>query len=166
MRLSDGQIRPAFNGVAEIEIADRPDPDRPDRGKTPPMVRGARRHDGVKVLFGDRSPEFIAAERFRDDCALAAGIRESFEVTVHTGFNPERYGFSQAQLDALRRAEDAWQAIGLVATGVVGWVVLGSGSVHTYTQRYAVSNRIARRWLENALARLVAYYEAVDGGRK
>src|SRR5574337_20735 len=66
----------ALGGYAlEVDIADRPDPDRPDTGRTQHQIRGARRHEAVKAVYGDKSPELRAADRFRDDCAQATGAR-------------------------------------------------------------------------------------------
>lgn len=147
----------------QVVIEDRPDPSQPDRGRTPITVRGARRYDGILAMFGSRSPQFIAAERFRDDCAKAGGARaEAGEASVRLAFDPGRYGPSDAQIDAQARARAAWQAMGLVATGVVSWVVLGNGSLATYEQAKGGKKGRASMILGAALDRLVAHYDAAD----
>ncbi len=164
-RLSNGEIK-RVAGAAEVEIADRPDPDRPDRGRTPPVVRGARRYDGVQSMFGDKSPEFKAAERFRDDCAIASGARPNAGgmlgaagVASHSG------GPSDAVLDALARVGDAWHAMGASLSAVVAWVILGNGSIATYERGYQLRHGAGSVQLRSAVERLMGHYATLDDGR-
>ena len=149
--------RPLGRLAPEIEIADRPDPDRPDRSRTPPTVRGARRHDAVLAIYGARSPQHTAAERFRDDCAMALGARvdgarAAFRVQSGTRY-PEP---AQAVLDALQRAQEAWSAIGLGGRRITAACILGGMSCRTYdaTFRHAHDYRGADNRLVDAYAAL------------
>lgn len=160
-RLPNGEVK-RIAGAAEIIIADRPDPDRPDRGRTPPMIRGARRYDGIQHLFGDKSPEMQAAERFRDDCAVASGARSGSRAVV--GVAAHSGGPSDAVMDALGRAGDAWHAMGASVSAVVAWVVLGNGSLASFEKAYQVRHGTGATKLREALDRLIAHYGEGDGG--
>ena len=155
--------RPLGRLAPEIEIADRPDPDRPDRSRTPPTVRGARRHDAVLAIYGPRSAEHRAAERFRDDCAMALGARidgarAAFRVQSGTRY-PEP---SQAVLDALQRAQGAWSAIGLGGRRITLACILGGMPCRTYDATFGHAHGSASRRLAHALDRLIRHYDAVD----
>src|SRR4051812_31283997 len=86
-----------------IGIEDRTHPDRPDRGRTPPTVRGARRYDCVRSIYGLKSREHDAAERYRDDCAIASGAQVGPQAILRGGGYPGSGGPSDAVLDALGR---------------------------------------------------------------
>ena len=87
----------------DVVVEQRPDPDRPDRGRTQHTIRGARRYDGVLSLFGANSSEYRAAERYRDDNAIAAGVRLTERSMVRSA-SPTAHEPSAAVLDALMRA--------------------------------------------------------------
>ena len=151
-----------LRGAAEIEIVDRPDPDAPQR-----TVRGARRYDALDDMRRRGSiseSELVAAERFRTDCAQAAGARGGFDgAGGRTGFNPSSYGPSDAQIDAQTRARKAWQAIGMTASGVMAWVLLGNASLRSYVAGNNVSKGAASKSLRDGLARLADHYAETDG---
>jgi hypothetical protein len=152
-----GRLR-SWHGAAHVVIEDRRDPARPDTGKTPPLVRGARRYDGIAKLFGARSPEHDAAERFRDDCAAATGARSAELTGARPAFDPSKITISQWQLDGQSRASAAWRAIGATCAGVAAWVVLGNGSLNGYADKRGIAKATARVWLDEALASLVDHY--------
>ncbi len=150
-------------GSRDIDILDRPDPDRPDTGRTQHTVRGARRHDAVAAVYGARSPELRAADRFRDDCAIASGAaQEGATGGLHGQWDPGRYGASDAVLDALQRARGAWQAIGLTLTGITGECILGNMKLETWCATYRRHHRTASRMLRDAISRLMEHYETLD----
>ena len=69
--MSDLGPRPTHPSIV---VEHRPDPDRPDRGRSQHTIRGAsalRRRALPSSAIA--SPEFHAAERYRDDNAIAAG---------------------------------------------------------------------------------------------
>lgn len=158
-----GRLR-SWGGAAEVVVEDRPDPDKPDRGRTPITVRGARRHDAVLAVFG-KSAELEAAERFRDDCAAASGIRQGVAI-VRSGFDQWHYGPPDQQLDAQSRARAAWQAMGMEHAGLVSFVVLGCVSLARFADVHEIGRRVARIRLSEALSRLVAHYAGEDQGAR
>ena len=154
-------------GPRDIDVGDRPDPDRPDRGRTQHVVRGARRHDAVRSIYGERSPELLAADRFRDDCAAASGARLDGERAAMRvqggGRHPEP---ATAVLEAIDRARAAWAVIGLTDNSVVCECVLGSMAVSRFDRAYGLRNGTGAKRLAGALERLVSHYDGVDNGRR
>ena len=157
--MSDLGPRPTHPSIV---VEHRPDPDRPDRGRSQHTIRGARRYDGVLSLFGDRSPEFHAAERYRDDNAIAAGVRLSDAPVVrfrgHTSGGP-----SDAILDALERVAAASHAMGRTAMPVVIWVVLGNQSLASFERTRRTRHGASAATLRLALAALADHYDRADG---
>ena len=93
----------------DVVVEQRPDPDRPDRGRTQHTVRGARRYDGILSLFGATSPEYRAAERYRDDNAIAAGVRltERSMVRSTSPTGPRAISRRPGRPERVRAASDA-----------------------------------------------------------
>ena len=115
----------------DVVVEQRPDPDRPDHGRTQHTIRGARRYDGILSLFGANSPEYRAAERYREDYAIAAGVLLS-ERSMVRSTSPTAHEPSAAVLDALERVRAASDAMGKRAMPVIIWTVLGNQSLASY----------------------------------
>lgn len=155
--------RPRYAGPVQYDVADRPDPDRPDTGRTPPTVRGASRHDAVRTAFGERSAEFLACERFRDDCAMATGARcDGGRASMRVqggGKSPEP---AQRQLDAMQRAHRAWAAFDRDLVVVASACILGAVGLRQFERDYRLRNGSAGRMLRDAVKCLLEHYKAVD----
>lgn len=159
VRGPDGSIRP-WPGAAAIVLEDRVDPDAITRD-----VRAARRRDGLRDLLSRKSitvQQWDAAERFRNDLATAAGARVIAEKAgVRVAFDATRYGPTEYQIDAQARVRAAWRHVGLIASGVVSWVVVSGGSVGDYDAATRRRGRSGTAMLIGALNRLAAYYDTV-----
>ncbi|WP_424139380.1 hypothetical protein [Roseomonas chloroacetimidivorans] len=67
------------------------------------------------------------------------------------------------QRQAMRRAQDAWQkAIGLIASGVVSWVVISNGTLDDYASCKGMRRQTAAETLGDALDRLADFYQVGD----
>ena len=146
----------------DVVVEQRPDPDRPDRGRTQHTVRGARRYDGILSLFGATSPEYRAAERYRDDNAIAAGARLS-ERSLVRSTSPTAHEPSAAVLDALERVRAASDAMGKRAMPVIIWCVLGNQSLASYERTRRTRHGASAATLRLALAALADHYDRADG---
>ncbi len=170
----DARPVPAWDGATDgIELADIPDIARPDTTHT---VRVARRADPLVALLQPRKdgpgrPQYVAAERFRMDTALADGVGgQSDGVAVQGGGGG--VGPTGTMLDAQGRVRDAWLAIrgpandGDIAD-VVRAVVLAWATLDTYR---AAGRRVrrgtVREALDTGLNRLVDHYERVDSEKR
>ena len=146
----------------DLVVEQRPDPDRPDRGRTQHTIRGARRYDGVLSLFGDRSAEYRAAERYRDDNAIASGARLG-ERSLVRSTSPNRHEPSAAVLDALERVRAASDAMGRTAMPVIIWTVLANQSLASYERTRRTRHGASAATLRLALAALADHYDRQDG---
>ena len=146
----------------DVVIEQRPDPDRPDRGRTQHTIRGARRYDGIRSLFGDTSPEYRAAERYRDDNAIAAGVRLT-ERSMVRSTSPTAHEPSAAVLDALERVRAASDAMGRTAMPVIIWTVLANQSLASYERTRRTRHGASAATLRLALAALADHYDREDG---
>lgn len=138
-----------------VEIADRPDPDAPKR-----TIRGARRYDPVRSAC---VPAWMqaAAERFRDDVALADGVRDG--ERVHVSSSGSAHGPAAAQIDAQTRAREAFQAIrdgecGAEAADAVRCMVLAGVPIEGYEAGRRLRRGEGRARLTVGLVRLAAHY--------
>jgi len=148
----------SWRGAALVDVDTRPDGDHPTR-----EVVGARRRDGLIDLYTrgslDRA-QFAAFARFRDDLSRADGARAHDDDSgVRAAFSAASYGPGDAQLDASARVAGAWQAMGLIAAGVVSWVVVSAGSVRDYETCKRQRNGSGAAMLRAAADRLIAYYD-------
>ena len=146
----------------DVVVEQRPDPDRPDRGRTQHTIRGARRYDGVLSIFGATSPEYRAAERYRDDNALAGGVRITERSMVRSA-SPTAHEPSAAVLDALERVRAASDAMGRTAMPVIIWCVLANQSLASSERTRRTRHGASAATLRLALAALADHYDRQDG---
>ena len=165
IRGCDGRLRAAWDGAAAgIELADIPDVDRPDKRVT---VRVARRTDPLVAILEPRRDgpgriQFLAAEQFRRDTALADGVRGENE---HLGVSGSRTdgGPTQVMIDAQGRVQKAWSAIrgprnDTSAADVVRCVVLGGATLERVVEARRATRQTARPLLIDGLERLACHY--------
>lgn len=163
-RTPDGKIR-HLPSAAEVVIEDRPDPEQPDRGRTPITVCGARRYDAVLTIYGPKSSQFVAACRLRADCEAADGARESADnASVRAAFDAARYGPTDKQLDAIARKAAALQAMGKAVARVVSALILGCMSAKQFEAEERLRHGTGSLLLKEALDRLVTHYDRIDQG--
>lgn len=114
-------------GPARVVFEDREDLDRePNKAGQRPVVRGARRHTVLLELYGKASITkvmFVAAMRFVDDLALAAGA-SSRDTLPGVAVAPWQRTPHQRQLDALGRVRRVLSALRITAEGPFWWVVV------------------------------------------
>ncbi len=146
----------------DIVREDRADP-RIDVG---PKVRGARRYDVIRDFVeagkdGWSKDHLIAAEHYRDACAIVAGARGQFNETgVRAGFS-SGHGPTEAQVKALVHIKAAKMALGVVRFSIFAWCVENYGSVNSYARRYRIRNGTAVEWLKDRLGVLIEHYREI-----
>jgi hypothetical protein len=165
IRDCDGRLRAAWDGAAAgIEMADVPDIDRPDKRVT---VRVARRTDPLIAILEPRRDgpgrmQFVAAEQFRRDSALADGVRGENEHLGVSG-GPVGVGPTEVMIDAQGRVQRAWLAIrGLQneaeVADVLRLVVLGWATLERIDAARRVRRHTGRTMLLVGLERLASHY--------
>ena len=165
IRDCDGRLRSAWDGAAAgIELADIPDIDRPDKRVT---VRVARRTDPLVAILEPRRDgpgriQFLAAEQFRRDTALADGVRGENERLGVSG-GTLGCGPTQVMIDAQGRVQKAWSAIrgpgnDTSAADVVRCVVLGGATLERVVEARRATRQTARPLLIDGLERLACHY--------
>lgn len=165
IRDCDGRLRPAWDGAdTGIELADVPDIDRPDKRVT---VRVARRTDPLIAILEPRRDgpgrmQFVAAEQFRRDSALADGVRGENEHLGVSGGATDG-GPTQVMIDAQGRVQKAWEAIrgprnDTSAADVVRCVVLGGATLERVVEARRATRQTARPLLIDGLERLASHY--------
>ncbi len=140
----------------EIVREDRADPDNANR-----TVAGTSRRDGLRTMWAKGlidGAEWHAATRFRDDLELASGARPNQGDNGGVRSTARHYEPGIAQIDAQTRVTGAWQAVGLVLTGVVSWVIVSRGTLSDYAECKGVRKERACQMLSTGLARLVVFY--------
>ena len=165
MRDRDGRLRAAWDGAAAgIELADVPDIDRPDKRVT---VRVARRRDPLMAILEPRRDgpgrvQFLAAEQFRLDTALADGVRgENERLGISGGTSGD--GPTQTMIDAQGRVQRAWLAIRgpqneAEVADVVRLVVLGLATLESLDAARRTRRHTGRAILLVGLDRLACHY--------
>lgn len=146
------------DSLVEVDTDGRADPTNPAL-----TVIGARRRDGLHVMWkrGNLTyPQWLAADRFRDDWALAGGARIDTpdQAGVRVSGNPALMGPGDNQMNASVRVRGAWAAAGEAAHGVVSWVVVGNGTIDDYAEACAVGKERVRDLLKDALDRMADFY--------
>ena len=165
IRDCDGRLRAAWDGAdAGIELAEVPDIDRPDKRVT---VRVARRTDPLIAILEPRRDgpgrmQFVAAEQFRRDSALADGVRGENEHLGVSGGTTDG-GPTQVMIDAQGRVQKAWEAIrgprnDTSAADVVRCVVLGGATLERVVEARRATRQTARPLLIDGLERLASHY--------
>ena len=165
IRGCDGRLRAAWNGAdTGIELADVPDIDRQDKRFT---VRVARRRDPLMAILEPRRDgpgriQFLAAEQFRRDTALADGVRgENERLGISGGTAGD--GPTQTMIDAQGRVQWAWVAIlgprnEAEVADVVRLVVLGLATLETLDAARRIRRHTGRAILLVGLDRLACHY--------
>lgn len=165
IRDRDGRLRAAWDGAAAgIELADVPDIDRPDKSVT---VRVARRTDPLIAILEPRRDgpgrmQFLAAEQFRRDSALADGVRGENEHLGVSG-GTVNGGPTELMIEAQGCVQRAWLAIrgpqnDAEVADVVRLVVLGWATLERIDAARRVRRHTARAMLLVGLERLASHY--------
>ncbi len=160
-----GRLRAAWDGAdAGIELAEVPDIDRPDKRVT---VRVARRTDPLIAILEPRRDgpgriQFLAAEQFRRDTALADGVRGENEHLGVSG-GTVNGGPTQVMIEAQEQVRRAWLAIRgpqneADVADVVRLVVLGWATLERIDAARRVRRHTARAMLLIGLERLAIHY--------
>lgn len=160
----DDRLRAADHGPAHqrrsrrLEVVEGVDPEHPSGVS----IRRARVRDPLRRMVRTGYLEyrcFLAAERFRADLEAANGAVDSPFASGGSAPPWQRTNLRPRQIAAIRAAMRAWQdAIGLVAAGVVSWVVVSHGTVRDYEACRRMRNGEAGRMLRDALIRLADLY--------
>ena len=144
----------------DVLVEDRPDPKQPNV-----TIRGARRRDGLRLMWkrGQLSDaQMAAAEKYRDDAALASGARLSLPGDrVSTRTRGRNFEPPMAAVDALSRCRGAWKAVGLLSQPVVSWIVIGWGTVGGYAECKHMRDDRAAVLLKRGLDGMADYYTAL-----
>jgi hypothetical protein len=162
----NARVVPTRLGAADgMELADIADIEHPDkRGAT---VRVARRIDPLIAILdirhdGPGRRQYLAAEDFRGDCAIADGQRtEDLWMMVRTAADGQTP--AQIILDAQKKVREAWLAIrgpqnDAQVADVVRLVVLGWASLARADEARRCRNGRSRELLDIGLQRLAEYY--------
>lgn len=157
-------------------VVDAVDPAQP----TGPRIRRARLRDPLRRMVRTGAIEYrlyVAADEFREDLERADGVRDQAEALARalsrlaTGLpappplHPHSYSHEgvPGQWTSQQRVQKAWQqAIGLVAAGVVHWVVISRGTLTDYATCKGVRRSAAAATLKSALGRLADFYGIGD----
>ena len=150
--------------IAKGEIERELRPDIASKAERKPDVRGARRRDGLMLMWrrGQLSDsQMAAAEAFRDDMAVAAGARMGLPGDGMAVRSRRRdYTPSSRQIDALTRCKAAWAAVGPIHQPIVSWVVVSWGTLGGYAMcRHMRPSRATEQMLK-ALDLLADFYTA------
>ena len=175
VRDRSGRLVPAPIGASDgVVIMDIPDITRPDkRGVT---VRVARRDDPLLHLLDWRSrtgpdaSRMLAAEKLRDDAAIADGLKSAPDALGVSGGGGGG-GPTIACLYARGRVREALEAVrgpenDAIAADAVQVMVLGYGTLEMarrYVQRRAAT---VKAGLFAGLDRLARYYGLTGGNRE
>lgn len=168
---SNARPIPAWTGAATgLVLDDIADIARPDSRHT---VRVARRRDPLIALLEPRKDgpgrdQFLCAERFRSDIAIADGVGgQSDGVVVQGGAGG--IGPTGTMIDASARVRAAWEAIRAPSNqsdvaDVIRCVVLAWATLDAYRAAgRCVRRGTLREALDVGLRRLVSHYELMDG---
>jgi hypothetical protein len=149
----------------DLELADIPDIDRPNKRVT---VRVARRVDPLILILdpyrrtGPGQVQFLAAEQLRRDTAIADGIRgEHAPPGISGGRTPG--GPTETMLDAQGRVRRAWSAVrgpenNTAIADVVRLILLGWATLERLDASRRARRHTARRMLLVGLDRLAEHY--------
>lgn len=154
-----------------VQMEDIPDLDRPDTRLT---VRVARRGDPLFGIIDIKSRDsadpvrYLAAQKFREDSAIADGIRDGKDLSGvrASGFNG---GPTIAMLDAQSRVRAAWIAVrgpenDAIMADVIRLVVLGYATLDALQRAQRCRRETARAKLLEGMDRLATFYGLTSGG--
>lgn len=154
----------SWGGAASVEIEDAPDITIPSQ-----TIRRARRVDPLLRAIGGTErrvtkwPDwkrrlYAAAERLRDDSALASGASAGNDLSgVRAGGT--RTDYPAAQLDAIRRVRLVWGAMTLMQRDLIRFVVIGQSTLTQFETARHVRHGGAAGGLLVALGVLAGHYE-------
>lgn len=153
-------LDPVILPRVELTTFDDPD-DHNVRARKPWQVTTFRRRDGLTTMWRAKHitrEQYIAGERFRRDLELSTGAKEASAGTGVRVSGGGDYEPSMTQLDAQTRVRLALQAIGMIASAVVLWVVDRRGTLEGYAEEYRIRRqRVSDLW-RAGMDRLVAHY--------
>ncbi len=152
----DAKGRPrSWGGAADVEVADRLDPDHPHRAP----VKAARRRNAIAALLAAGSidkPQASAADRFLDDLSLAQGSSQAGFLGIPA--SGSRKDYPEVQLAAIRRVYAIRARLGLNDGTVIWWVVLGNKSVREWEDRFGHTHGEGMTLLRAGLDGLADWY--------
>lgn len=152
-----------WGGASEVEIADAPDIDAPNR-----IVRRARRIDPLTRILGQGNIDpkrwadidrrrYAAAEQYRDDAVIASGAsigRDNMGIRAGNA----GYGPGDTQVAALARMRAVYGLMTADNRHVLARLVLGQMDAREYARARQCRDGTVRPRLLVALDRLLDHY--------